>query len=140
MKIHQALPGLADGAQRISLLDVDVESIQYNPHMGSTDRVRKRESLVAPVDEIGLEAIDRLDPPLPLQALSRLGATLQSFPPPGPFLLPVRERDRLAHRARYHAKELAAQFVDHLQAVVDVLNRAFAHRRVRADQVPTIRH
>ena len=60
MEVEQLRAGGADRAEEVGLLDVHVECVEADADVGR-DRLRERERLRAAVDEVGLEAVERLD-------------------------------------------------------------------------------
>ncbi len=96
--------------------------------------------LVVPVDEIGLESVERLDGDLDADLLSVLLALLNAVDRPFPLLLDRAHRRRLAHRGGDQRDDLPAQLRSKCEAVFRVLDRAKADVVVLVDQVTAVDH
>ena len=60
VEVGQVVAGVADGLPPVGLLDVHVEDVERDAAVAA-DLLRHRNRLVGAVDEVGLEAVERLD-------------------------------------------------------------------------------
>ncbi len=116
-------PG-ADGADRleqVDLLDVHVEAVEAHADVGA-DRVGECQRLLTPVDEVGLEAVQRLDAHPHPGGVGVLVDLLQAGDAPLPLLFGCAVGDDLADRAGHDRDLLPVELLDHRDAVLHVLH------------------
>ncbi len=77
----------ADGRDRVLLLDVGMEGVVEQPQARVGDRFRQAHGLLGAVEEVGLEAVERLDGEVDPQRVGILGRRAQGLDGPAPFLL-----------------------------------------------------
>ena len=61
VEVSEQAAGLANGFGLILFLDVHVEGVEVDLHVGRADCLDELEALIAGVEEIGLKAVERLD-------------------------------------------------------------------------------
>ena len=77
VEVAEVLAGLEDGGGLVLLLDVHVERVEVELHVREVDGLDEAEALVAGVEEVGLEAVQRLDVELDALLLGVLAEDLE---------------------------------------------------------------
>ena len=114
----------ADGADRleqVDLLDVHVEAVEAHPDIGP-DGVGQRQGLLAAVDEVRLEAVQRFDRDPHAGGVGVLADLLEAGDAPLPLLLGGAVGNDLADGARHDRDLLALELLDHRDDVLHVLH------------------
>src|SRR5260370_4767372 len=104
------LAGVAGGLERfgpVVLFDVHMEEVEAHAAVAA-NLVGELERLVVPVDEVGLEPVERLDGDLHADLLGVLLAFLDAVDRPFPFLLDRAHRGGLTTHGTHHASHLPA--------------------------------
>ena len=145
--VVDAALALAEGAEDVAFLDVHVEQVQAHAAVRA-DRIGQGERLVAAVDEIGLEAVQRLDGDADAGLLGVRIDLLDAFDQPLPFLVGRAVGHHLADRGRHHRDDLAVELlgqrdhalhvVDGLLALRDVLGGEVALAQRQRDRAPAL--
>ena len=86
VEVVEALAGLLDRGIHVGVLDIEMEGVEADAAIGR-DRFGKRQRLVGAVEEIGLEAVERLDGDAHALLLAVVVAFLDALDEPLPFLL-----------------------------------------------------
>ena len=86
VEVIEPLAGLADRGIHVGILDIEMEGIEADAAIGA-DRFGQRQGLVGAVQDIGLEAVERLDGDAHALLLAVLVAFLDALDEPLPFLL-----------------------------------------------------
>jgi hypothetical protein len=128
-----------DGLVEVLLLDVDVEGVQADAAL-VTDGLGQRHRLRAAGDEVGLEAVERLDGQPHAQWLRVRVDVLQPGDGPVPLLLRRGVRRHLADRGRHDGHLGAVETGDQVDAVLGVLHGHRPVRLVGGDQVALAEH
>jgi len=139
VEVDEATLRGADGLVHVALLDVQVEHVEADAAVGP-DFLGQQQRLVVAVEEVRLEAVERLERQLHALALAVLVALLQALDGPLPLVLGRALRLHLAHRGRDDRDLDAPELLDHRDAVVHVLHRRGALRFVLRQQVALREH
>ena len=139
VEVDQAITGGADRGQQVGLLDVHVERVERHAAV-TADGVGQRQRLVAAVEEVGLEAVQRLQADPHADRL-RVGlALLEGVDAPAPLVGGRAHRHGLADRGRHDRDDLAAEARDERQAVLDVGDARRARVRILVHEVARAHH
>jgi hypothetical protein len=139
MEVDELVAGVADRGGPVRFLDVHVEDVQADATVAA-DVLGERERLVRTVEEVGLEAVKRLEPEPDALLLGVILAFLEALDRPLPLILGRPHRRHLAHRRWNDREDLPVQLLGHVDRVLDVLDAAHADVLVLVEEVAPTHH
>ena len=105
VEVDQPVAGVADRLAPVGLLHVHVEDVERDAAVAA-DGLGHRDGLVGAVDEVGLEAVERLDADAHADLLRVRLALLEALDAPAPLVLGRAHRDDLADRRGHDGEDL----------------------------------
>ena len=135
MHVEGAPLAIAERLEQIGFLDVHVKQVQADAAVRA-DLVGQRQGLVAAVDQVGLEAVQRLDRQPDAGLLGMRVDLAQPLDQPLPFELRGGVGNHLADRDRHHGDNLAVDFLGQRDDPLHVVDRLGALRRILCRKIP----
>ena len=126
MEVDELVAGRSDRGGPVRFLDVHVEDVEADAAIAA-DVLREGERLVTAVQEVRLEAVQRLETESDALLLGVVLALLEAVDRPAPLVLGRAHRRDLPDRRGHDGEDLAAELLDHVDRVLHVLDAAHAH-------------